>query len=52
MTNIKELDRFNNWMLKIKNIHYSDNIQMLKAYNKIENVNNDAICIKTLPNRN
>lgn len=29
------IEKFNEWMLKMGNIHYSDNQQMLNAYNKI-----------------
>lgn len=29
-------EKFNEWMMKIKNNHYHDNEQMLNAFNKIE----------------
>lgn len=33
---MKKINDFNNWMLKIKNIHYSDNEQMYNAYQRLE----------------
>lgn len=33
---MEEKLKFNEWMLKIKSIHYADNNAMLKAYEKIE----------------
>lgn len=33
---MKNKERFNEWMLKIKNNHYHDNEKMLNAFNKIE----------------
>lgn len=34
--NMKPVLKFDSWMRKIKNVHYSDNDKMLKAYQKIE----------------
>ena len=35
-----EKERFNEWMKKIKNIYYSDNEKMCKAYERIIEFNN------------
>lgn len=32
---IKEMQRFERWMLKIKNVHYADNKRMSNAYIKV-----------------
>lgn len=29
------VEGFNEWMLKIKNVHYADNKQMTKAYERV-----------------
>lgn len=36
-TTVKKIhvEGFNDWMLKIRNIHYADNIQMSKAYERV-----------------
>jgi hypothetical protein len=31
-------EKFNEWMLKIRNIYYSDNNQMTKAYEQLRSV--------------
>ena len=33
--NMNEIEKFNEWMLKIQNEHYSDNQAMTAAYKKI-----------------
>ena len=33
--NMNEIEKFNEWMLKIHNEHYSDNQAMMAAYQKI-----------------
>ena len=33
--NMNEIEKFNEWMLKIQNEHYSDNQAMTAAYQKI-----------------
>lgn len=37
MVTIEKIQDFNSWMLKIKNIHYSDNEKMDKAYSRLKN---------------
>ena len=34
---IKEVDKFNEWMLKIQNKYYSNHQDMTEAYKKINN---------------
>jgi hypothetical protein len=34
---IKEVDKFNEWMLKIQNKYYSNHAAMTAAYQKIKN---------------
>lgn len=35
--NKTKVEGFNEWMLKIKNIHYADNDKMTKAYERVNN---------------
>jgi hypothetical protein len=35
--NIDKIVKFDDWMIKIKNIHYPNNKAMTKAYKKINN---------------
>ena len=34
---MSKVDKFNEWMLKVNSIYYSNNKAMTKAYNKINN---------------
>ena len=34
---MEEINKFNDWMLKIRNIHYSNHASMMKAYETISN---------------
>lgn len=40
--NIEEAQKFCNWLLKIKNIYYSDNKRMLAAFERVEALKMDA----------
>ena len=33
----REMQRFERWMLKIKNVHYADNKRMNEAYRRVYN---------------
>jgi len=35
LTEPTRAEQFNEWMLKIKNVHYSNNLEMCNAYEKL-----------------
>jgi hypothetical protein len=39
VVNKVHVNGFNEWMLKIKNIHYADNNQMCRAYDRVITAN-------------